>query len=113
MTITTNKEQLTVGDLVEGATLCHLAVENRDFETLNKATNQDLLNTDIDGETALHYAVCNNDIEISEFLINKYPELLNYRCNDNKTPFDLAKEYKDEYDTYIKIYNHILRYYCK
>ena len=111
MTIVIDKAPRTMEDLVEGATLYHLAVENGDFDTLKNASNHDLMKKDCDGETVLHYAVCNNDVEMTDFLVNKYPELLNSRCNDNKTAFTLAKEYKEEYETYIKIYNHILRYY--
>ena len=45
MTIIIDKEPRKMEDLVEGATLFHLAVENSDFETLKKASNHDLITT--------------------------------------------------------------------
>ena len=62
-------------DLIEGATWPHLAVENKDYETLISARGIDFNCIDCEGETPLHYAASNNDVEICKILISKSPDL--------------------------------------
>ena len=66
MSSTTPEETMptTLDDLAEGATIYHLAVENRDTATLLLAKEDDLLKVDRDMETPLHYAAVNDDLEI-------------------------------------------------
>lgn len=98
-------------DLVDKATIYHLAVENRNIKKLKNAPTDKLLKQDCDGETVLHYAIANNDLEISELLIKKTAKLLFIKCDRGKTPLQLAKDYKEEYESYIKIFNFTLGHY--
>ena len=56
-------------DLVPGATIVHLAVENRDIEKINNASKDLLIRCDRDGESPLHYAAVNDDLEDGERMI--------------------------------------------
>ena len=90
-------------DLVSGATIVHLAVENRDLETIKNASKDLLSKSDKDGETPLHYATTNDDLEICKLLLSKNHELLNIKCVDGKTALELANDYHSEYNTHLKI----------
>ena len=93
----------TLSDLGEGATIYHLAVENRDHETLKNASKEDLEILDIDGESVLHYAAVNNDLETCKLLLELNPVLRNIKCIEDKTALDWAKEYQSEYKTYQRL----------
>ena len=90
-------------DLVSGATIVHLAVENRDLETIKNASKDLLSKSDKDGETPLHYATTNDDLEICKLLLSKNPELLNIKCVDGKTALELAIDYYLEYNSNLEI----------
>ena len=90
-------------DLVLGATIVHLAVETRDLETIKNASKDLLSKSDKDGETPLHYATTNDDLEICKLLLSKNPELLNIKCVDGKTALDLAIDYYLEYNSHLEI----------
>jgi ankyrin repeat protein len=92
-----------MSDLVSGATIVHLAVENRDLETIKNAP-KDLISTlDRDGESPLHYAAVNNDLEICKLLLFKSPDLLNIKCEEGKTALEWAKAYHSEYNSHLEI----------
>ena len=80
--------------LIESATPMHYAVEKRDKSTLLQATIHELLQTDDSGDTLLHYAVANNDLEITKLLFYKCPALLNMVDKTGKTALYWAKEDK-------------------
>ena len=90
----------TIDDLCEGVTIYHLAVENRDHEQLKKASKIDLETLDRDGESVLHYAAVNNDIETCKLLLELNPNLKDIKCIEGKTALDWAKEYQSEYKTF-------------
>lgn len=87
-------------DLVEDATDVHLAVENRDIEALYNFEPSRLLDQDSDGETALHYAATNNELELCKILINRNPNIIHIKDIDNMTAYDLACEYNQEYNSH-------------
>jgi len=91
--------------LVPGATIVHIAVENRDLDTIKNASNDLLIRCDRDGETPLHYASVNDDLEICKLLLSKNPALLNIKCIEGKTALDWAKEYNAEYNSHTEIIN--------
>jgi len=93
----------TLNDLVPGATFSHLAVENRDIEFLKTVDKDTLLVKDRDGETPLHYAAVNDDLEICELLISRNKKIINIKDIENKTAYDWASEYNLEYNTHIDI----------
>ena len=63
MSLTIDENNIhSLDDLVEGATIYHLAVENRDTVTLLSATEDNLMKVDRDNETTLHYAAVNDDL---------------------------------------------------
>jgi ankyrin repeat protein len=95
--------QITIDDLVEGSTLSHLYVQNRNIEKLKILSLEFLLSQDNDGETALHYAATNDDIEICKLLIQKCPQLVNIKDVDSKTAYDWAKSYNEEYNSHIDV----------
>ena len=99
--------QHTFEDLVEGATLSHLHVQNRNIIELNKLPKDILLSTDIDGETALHYAATNDDLEICKVLIEDSPELLYIKDIDSKTAYDWAKSYNEEYNSHLEVCSYL------
>jgi ankyrin repeat protein len=92
-------------DLVPGATIVHLAVENRDIEKINNASKDLLIRCDRDGESPLHYAAVNDDLEMCKLLLSKNPDLLNIKCIEGKTALDWAKEYYAEYNSHSDIIN--------
>ena len=87
-------------DLVEDATDVHLAVENRDIEAINTFEPSRLLDQDRDGETALHYAAVNDDIDICKILIQRNPNIVGIKDVEDKTAYDWACEYNQEYNSH-------------
>lgn len=87
-------EITTLEDLVENATDAHVAVENKDIYTLQHYPQDELLQQDIDGETPLHYAVSNNDLEICELLVSRNRKIIDIKDINGKTAFDYANELK-------------------
>ena len=101
-----DKIVLTLDDLVEGATLVHLAVENNDISYINTANKELIIKVDRDLETPLHYAVVNNNLELCKILLNKAPELLNMKCIEYKSALDWGNEYNLEYNnSHIEVVN--------
>ena len=99
-----NSEHITtLNDLSEGATIYHIAVENRDHEQLKKASKSELETLDRDGESVLHYAAVNNDIETCKLLLELNPNLKDIKCIENKTALDWTKEYKSEYNSHQEV----------
>jgi ankyrin repeat protein len=103
-------DKQSIEDLVYGATLSHLAVENRDIKFLTNVNKEDLLIKDRDGETPLHYAALNDDLEICKLLILRNPELINIKDIENKTAYDWSYEYNLEYNSHIDIINELKQY---
>ena len=93
----------TMKDLSEGATIYHLSVENRDHEHLKKASKINLETLDRDGESVLHYAAVNNDIETCKLLLELNPNLKDIKCIEGKTALDWAKEYQSEYNSHQEV----------
>ena len=91
-------EPKTMLDLVSGATVAHLAVENRDHTALCALTSESLLTQDRDGETPLHYAATNGNLEMCKLLINMNPDIVHIKDIDNKTAYDWAVAYNIEYN---------------
>jgi ankyrin repeat protein len=81
----------------------HIAVDTRNIEALRTIHKEDLLFTDSDGETALHYAAVNDDLEICKILINLNIDIVNIKDVENKTAYDWACEYNNEYNSHIEI----------
>jgi ankyrin repeat protein len=94
-----------MSDLVPGTTIVHLAVENRDLETIKNASKNLINKLDRDGESPLHYAAVNDDLEICKLLLFKSPELLNMKCIEGKTALQWAKAYHSEYNSHTDIIN--------
>ena len=92
-----------LNDLSEGVTIYHLAVENRDHEQLKEASKTELEKLDRDGESVLHYAAINDDIETCKLLLELNPDLKNIKCIEGKTALDWMKEYKSEYNSHQEI----------
>jgi ankyrin repeat protein len=93
----------TLNDLVEDATIYHLAVENRDHELLKKASKTELEILDRDKESVLHWAAVNDDLETCKLLLELNPDLKNIKCIEGKTALDWMKEYKSEYNSHQEI----------
>lgn len=108
MTIINETELLSLSDLVDDATLIHLAINNRDLNVIRSTSPEELLCLDCDLETPLHYAVTNNDVDFCRLLVKKQPKLLTMKCIDGNTPFDLAVSYKEEYNTHLETYNYFI-----
>ena len=90
-------------DLVEGSTIYHLAVENRDTAILLSATEDNLLKVDRDKETPLHYAAVNDDLELCKLLLSKAPALRDMRCVEGKSALDWVIEYNEEYNSHVEM----------
>lgn len=81
--------------LVPGSTAAHLAVENRD--TSMRSIDPAVLATqDCDGETPLHYAATNGDLEMCKIIIGLNPDIVNITDNENKTAYDWALTYNHQ-----------------
>ena len=98
----------SMNDLVDGATLSHLAVETRDIYYLTTVNKDEFLKTDIDGETPLHYASINDDLEICKILISRNPTIINIKDIENKTAYDWILEYNLEYNSHNDILKELL-----
>lgn len=94
---------MTFDDLVSGASEAHLAVQNRDIEHLTSLSPESLLIKDCDGETPLHYAATNDDLEICKILIKMNPGILQIKDIDNKTAYDWALAYNSEYNSHQEV----------
>ena len=97
-------------DLTEDATDVHLAVVNRNIEAIYTFETHRLLEQDQDGETALHYAAINNELEICKILINRNPNIIDIKDIDNMTAYDWACEYNNEYNSHIEICDFLKKY---
>ena len=98
----------TIDDLVPGATKYHLAVENKDFKFIENSKPEFLEIVDRDGESPLHYAAVNDDIEMCKLLLKINPKLKNIKCIENKTALDWALEYHLEYNTHYTLIMYLL-----
>ena len=104
MSLTLDESNIhSLDDLVEGATIYHLAVENRDTATLLSAAEENLMKVDRDKETPLHYAAVNDDLEICKLLLSKAPHLKEMKCVEGKTALDWVIEYNEEYNSHVDI----------
>ena len=103
-------EVITLDCLVYGATEVHLAVENRDIESIYTFQSTKLLEKDRDGETPLHYAALNDDLDICKILINRNPDIIHIKDIENKTAYDWVREYNDEYGSHIKTCDFLKKY---
>ena len=103
MISTSNETPLKMCDLSVGATIYHLAVENRDISLLLTAKENQLFEVDRDKETPFHYAAINDDLEICELLLKKAPSLKDMECVEGKTALDWVIEYNNEYNSHIDI----------
>ena len=88
----------TISDLVPGSTLAHLAVENRDTAAMRLMDPAILSKQDRDGETALHYAATNGNLEMCKIIIGLNPRIANIMDIENKTALDWALSYNAEYN---------------
>lgn len=98
----------TLDDLVPGETKYHLAVENKDFKFIENSKPEFLEIVDRDGESPLHYAAVNDDIEMCKLLLKINPKLKNIKCIENKTALDWALEYHLEYNTHYTLIMYLL-----
>lgn len=99
----TETEIQTLDCLIDGATEVHLAVENRDIEALYTFESVKLLEKDHNGETPLHYAAINDDLEICKILINRNPNIIHLTDEEDKTAYDWMREYNQEFSSHIEI----------
>jgi len=99
-----------MSDLVEGASLSHLYVENRNIEGLHTLKKEEILNVDRDGESALHYAAVNDDVELCKILINKNKDIVNIKDIENKTAYDWAMSYNEEYNSHTSVCDFLKKY---
>ena len=67
-----------MNDLVSGATIVH------HLETIKNASKYLINQLDRDGESPLHYAAVNDDLEMCKLLLDKSPELLTIKCDEGK-----------------------------
>jgi ankyrin repeat protein len=84
--------------LVPGTTQAHIAVEKRDTAALRLMDPEILSKQDRDGETALHYAATNGDLEMCKIIIGLNPKIANITDSENKTALDWALAYNAEYN---------------
>ena len=99
-----------MSDLVKGASLSHLYVENRNIEGLYTLKKEEVLNVDRDGETALHYAAVNDDVELCKILINKNKDIINIKDIENKTAYDWVMSYNEEYNSHTSVCEFLKKY---
>jgi ankyrin repeat protein len=81
--------------LFPGATQVHLAVEQNDINKLKTFSKQELLVTDNDGETPLHYAATNGNKIMCDWLIDKCPELRNMKDIEGNTAIYWAQKHSN------------------
>jgi ankyrin repeat protein len=104
-------EPKTMLDLVPEATVAHLAVENCDTKALCALTSESLLTQDRDGETALHYAATNGNLEMCKLLINMNTDIVHIKDIDNKTAYDWAVAYNIEYNgTHQEVCDYLMKF---
>ena len=91
-------DDLSIKDqgLVPGSTAAHLAVENRDIATMRSIDPAVLATQDRDGETPLHYAATNGNLEICKIIIDLNPDIVNITDSENKTAYDWALTYNHQ-----------------
>ena len=100
----------TLDDLIIGANEAHLAVENKDMGYLEKCDIKLFMEKDRDGETPLHYAAVNDDLEICKLLVERNSEIITIKDIEHKTAYDWCLEYFDEYTSHEKIIEFLLPY---
>ena len=101
----------TINDLVPGSTLAHLAVENSDTDAMCLMDPAILSKQDRDGETALHYAATNGDLEMCKIIIDLNPEIANITDSENKTAYDWVLSYNEEYNgTYQEVCDYLMNF---
>ena len=93
-----DEDKLDMCDLVEGATELHLAVVNSDINAFTGVEPEAILVPDCDGETVLHYAATQGDLEICKLLININKSIIDIKDVENKTALDWATAYNIEYN---------------
>ena len=91
-------QEITLSDLVEGASLAHLAVEKNDILTIKNMNPALVMQQDRDGETPLHYAATNGNLKMCKILVNMNPDIVHIKDMDNKTAYDWAVAYNIEYN---------------
>ena len=91
-------ENITMSDLIEGASLAHLAVEKDDILTIKNMNPALVMQPDRDGETPLHYAATNGNLKMCKILVNMNPDIVHIKDMDNKTAYDWAVAYNIEYN---------------
>jgi ankyrin repeat protein len=91
-------EDIDMSDLIEGASLAHLAVEKDDILAIKNMNPVLLMQQDRDGETPLHYAATNANLEMCKILVNMNPEIVHIKDMDNKTAYHWAVAYNIEYN---------------
>ena len=104
-------DTITMSDLKEGAGMPHLHVENRNIYELETMNPELLMLKDKAGETALHYAATNDDVEVCKMLIQRNPALLNVKDIEKKTAYDLVVSYNEEYKSHTNIIEFLKIYY--
>ena len=88
---------------IRGAAKIHIAVENRDIQLLKNCLPEELIIKDDDGETPLHYAAINEDLEICKLLITRNSQIIYIKDIENKTAYDWVKEYNKEEGSHLEI----------
>ena len=100
-----------ISDLVPGSTLAHLAVENRDTAAMRLMDPAILSKQDRDGETALHYAATNGNLEMCKIIIGLNPGIVNITDIENKTALDWALSYNTEYSgTHQEVCDYLMNF---
>jgi hypothetical protein len=91
-------QEITLSDLVEGASLAHLAVEKNDILSIKNMKPSLVMQQDRDGETPLHYAATNGNLKMCKILVNMNPDIVHIKDMDNKTAYEWAVAYNIEYN---------------
>lgn len=92
--------KITLADLGHGATMAHLAVENEDFKSLKEFTVEELLKTDADSETPLHYAATMGSLEMCQYIVRKCPQnIIHIQDVDGLKAYDHAVKYSADPET--------------
>ncbi len=93
-----------------GETQSHLAVEERCYRFFDNVDKNELLKTDIYGETPLHHAVGNEDLKMCKLLISRNKKIIHMKDMDMKTAYDWAVEYNLAYNSHIAIVKELRQY---